>query len=106
MRMPWVIGEGRAVGAPPWLLQLRRDAAELSWSAGTRSASDACVETVMMVTDRRARLDAEIAAMVADSEFTPVVHRLGHSARDLHADRVPPCGRSVTGHGSPGRRSD
>ncbi len=34
-------------------------------------------EAVLSVKARRDRLDAAIAAMAADSEFTPVVHRLG-----------------------------
>ena len=37
---------------------------------------------------RRDRLDEAITAMAADSEFTPVVHTAGLSARDLDADRV------------------
>ena len=70
-------GQAWSLAHDRWLRQLRRDAADLGWSAGTRSAFDTCYETVTMVTDRRARLDAEIAAMAADSQFTPVVHRLG-----------------------------
>jgi transposase len=57
-----------------WLQRVRREA---GWPAATRSAFDSCYETVTMVTGRRERLDAEIAAMAADSEFTPVVQRLG-----------------------------
>ena len=38
---------------------------------------DAAYETVVMTSARRDRLDAVIAAMAADSEFTPVVRRLG-----------------------------
>lgn len=34
-------------------------------------------ETVLTVTARRDRLDKQITAMAADSEFTPIVHRLG-----------------------------
>ena len=34
-------------------------------------------ETVQVVTARRDRLDAAIAAMAVDSEFTPIVYRLG-----------------------------
>jgi transposase len=34
-------------------------------------------DTVLAVTARRDRLDTAVAAMAADSEFTPVVHRLG-----------------------------
>jgi len=70
-------GQAWTLAHDQWLRRLRRDAADLGWSAGTRSAFDSCYETVIMVSDRRDRLDAEIAAMAADSEFTPVVHRLG-----------------------------
>lgn len=70
-------GQAWSLAHDRWLRQLRHDAGELGWSAGTRSAFDTCYETVTMVTDRRARLDTEIAGMAADSEFTPVVHRLG-----------------------------
>jgi transposase len=70
-------GQAWSLAHDRWLRQLRRDAGELGWSAGTRSAFDTCYETVTMVTDRRARLDAEIATMAADSQFTAVVHRLG-----------------------------
>jgi hypothetical protein len=34
-------------------------------------------ETMLSVRARRERLDLAIAAMAADCEFTPVVHRLG-----------------------------
>jgi transposase len=57
-----------------WLRQVRAGAL---WPAGTRSTFDACYETVVTTTARRDRLDAEIAAMAADSEFTPVTCRLG-----------------------------
>ena len=57
-----------------WLRRLR--CGEV-WSAGTRASFDAGYETVVVTTARRNRLDAEIAAMAADSEFTPVVRRLG-----------------------------
>jgi len=57
-----------------WLRRLRADAL---WSAGTRSAFDAGYETVIAAAARRDRLDAEIAEMAANSEFTPIVRRLG-----------------------------
>ena len=57
-----------------WLRQVRAGA---MWPAGTRSTFDACYETVATTTARRDRLDAEIAAMAAASEFTPVARRLG-----------------------------
>ncbi|HEY5850332.1 MAG TPA: IS110 family transposase, partial [Lysobacter sp.] len=57
-----------------WLRRLRADN---GWSAGTRSAFDAGYETVAATRARRDRLDTQIAAMAADSEFTPVVRRLG-----------------------------
>ena len=57
-----------------WLRQLR---GHQSWSAGTRSAFDAGYETVAATTARRDRLDAEIAQLAADSEFTSITRRLG-----------------------------
>ena len=45
--------------------------------AATRLAFDSDYETVLAVKARRDRLDAAIAEMAADSEFTPVVRRLG-----------------------------
>lgn len=41
------------------------------------SAFDAAYDAVAAVIDRRDRLDTAIGAMAADSEFTPVVDRLG-----------------------------
>jgi transposase len=49
-------------------------------SAGTRLAFDADYETVRAVKGRRDRLDAAIEVMAANSEFTPVVRRLGACA--------------------------
>jgi transposase len=43
----------------------------------TRLAFESDYEAVLNVKARRDRLDAAIAVMAADSEFTPVVHRLG-----------------------------
>ncbi len=44
---------------------------------GLQLAFDADHEAVLAAEARRNRLDAAIEAMAADSEFTPVVHRLG-----------------------------
>jgi transposase len=44
--------------------------------AGTRAAFEDAYETVVLCGARRDRLDEKITAMAADSEFTPVVHRL------------------------------
>ena len=44
---------------------------------GLGLAFDAAYDTVLATPARRDRLDAAIAAMAADSEFTPVVGRLG-----------------------------
>src|SRR4029077_8159297 len=38
---------------------------------------EAAFDAMLACRDRRTRLDAAITAMAADSEFTPVVHRLG-----------------------------
>jgi transposase len=43
----------------------------------TRLTFESDYDTVLATTARRDRLDAAIAAMAADSEFTPMVHRLG-----------------------------
>ena len=40
-------------------------------------AFETAYDTMVAAVDRRDRLDVAIAAMAADSEFTPVVHRLG-----------------------------
>jgi transposase len=40
-------------------------------------AYEAAYDTMVATLDRRDRLDAQIAAMAAESEFTPLVHRLG-----------------------------
>jgi transposase len=46
-------------------------------STATRLTFDADYDTVLTVKARRDRLDATIGQMAADSEFTPVVRRLG-----------------------------
>ena len=44
---------------------------------GLQFAYDAAHEAVLQAEARRGRLDKAVTAMAADSEFTPVVHRLG-----------------------------
>jgi transposase len=46
-------------------------------AAAARLAFDSDYDAVLTVAARRLRLDEAIEAMAADSEFTPVVHRLG-----------------------------
>ena len=46
-------------------------------SAASRLAFESDYDAVLTVKARRDRLDAAIAVMASDSEFTPVVHRLG-----------------------------
>ena len=58
-------------------LWLRREALAQLTSAATRLAFDSDYEAVLAVKARRDRLDAAIEEMAADSEFTPVVRRLG-----------------------------
>jgi transposase len=53
---------------------LRRQRFELP---GLQLAYETAYDTVVATTDRRDRLDTAIEAMAADSEFTPVVHRIG-----------------------------
>jgi len=55
---------------------LRHTGAQLS-AAATRATFESDYDAVLTVKARRDRLDAGIAAMAADSEFTPLVHRLG-----------------------------
>ena len=56
---------------------LRHDAQPQLTTRATRLAFDSDYETVLAVKARRDRLDAAIEEMAANSEFTPVVHRLG-----------------------------
>ncbi|WP_338887872.1 IS110 family transposase [Rhodococcus sovatensis] len=56
---------------------LRGDARRALTMPATRLAFDADYDHVLTMTARRDRLDAAIEAMAADSEFTPIVHRLG-----------------------------
>ena len=65
-------------GGKPWTgahdAWLRQQRFELP---GLKLAYESAYDTVVSTTDRRDRLDAAIEIMAADSEFTPVVHRLG-----------------------------
>jgi transposase len=56
-----------------WLRQVGRESLE---PAATKRAFDAAYDTVLATSARRDRLDDDIAAMAADSEFTPLVRRL------------------------------
>jgi transposase len=67
-------GQAWSLAHDQWLRRVRRDG---DWPAGTGSAFDDCYESVVAVTARRNRLDNQIAVMAANSEFTPVVRRLG-----------------------------
>jgi transposase len=73
LRQGIVYSGGRAWANPhdAWLRRQRFDSAALQ----TTFESD--YDAVLTVKARRDRLDAAIAAMAADSEFTPVVRRLG-----------------------------
>ncbi len=53
-----------------WLLAQRFEL------AGTQAAFEDAYETVALATGRRDRLDTKITAMAADSQWTPIVHRL------------------------------
>ncbi len=54
-----------------WLATHRFD------TPGLQIAYDSAVEAMLLTLDRRDRLDTEIERMAADSEYTPVVNRLG-----------------------------
>ena len=54
-----------------WLGQQRFD------QRGLQMAFETAYETMIATVDRRDRLDAAITEMAAESEFTPVTHRLG-----------------------------
>jgi transposase len=56
---------------------LRHEAQPELATRATQLAFDSDYETVLAVKARRDRLDAAISEMAADSEFTPLVHRLG-----------------------------
>jgi transposase len=65
-----------------WLRRQRFDA------PGLQLAFDAEREAVLQAEARRDRLDKAIEAMAADSEYTPVVRRLGCLRWGLDVDRV------------------
>ncbi|WP_459985353.1 IS110 family RNA-guided transposase [Nocardioides sp. AN3] len=56
---------------------LRGHAAGQLGSAATRLTFDSDYEAVVSITARRDRLDGQIAVLAADSEYTPIVRRLG-----------------------------
>ncbi len=56
---------------------LRTEALPQLGTRSTRVAFDSAYETVLSTKARRDRLDAVIEEMAADSEFTPIVRRLG-----------------------------
>jgi transposase len=66
---PWTANHDR------WLCARRRD--PVFTTPGLAVAFDTAYERVLDTVARRDRLDAAIGAMAADSEFTPVVTRLG-----------------------------
>ncbi len=70
----WDATAGLDPGSRAWLRRLR---AGQDWSTGRRAAFDAAYETVVTTSARRDRLDGDISAMAANSEFTPIVRRLG-----------------------------
>lgn len=59
-----------------WLRAVRRDSLD-SAGIGTLAAFDASYDAVTQIVARKDRLDREITAMAADSEFTAVTTRLG-----------------------------
>jgi transposase len=63
-------GKAWTVPHQAWLHRIRFD------QPGTQAAFEADLEAVGFALARRDRLDATIAAMAADSEFTPVVRKL------------------------------
>ena len=65
-----------------WLRRQRFD------NPGTTMAFESDYEAVLAVTARRDRLDKAIAQLAADSEFTPIVRRLGCLRGIVDADRV------------------
>jgi len=72
-----IVYSGGAAWNGPHDVWLRSHARDQLGSAATQAAFDADYEAVLMVTARRDRLDQQIQQMAGDSEFTPVVRRLG-----------------------------
>lgn len=67
-------GQARTGAHDSWLRRQRFT------SPAVQMAFEADYDAVLTVKARRDRLDAAIAAMAADGEFTPVVRRLGACA--------------------------
>jgi transposase len=66
------------VGGKPWTAVHQQWLQRQRFDAPARQlAFEDAVEAVLLATDRRARLDAAIEAMAADSSYTALVHRLG-----------------------------
>jgi len=64
-------------GGPAWTLTHLRWLRRQHFPVPAQAAYDTALEAMLACVDRRDRLDAAIAAMAVDSEFTPVVRRLG-----------------------------
>jgi transposase len=76
LRQGIVYSSGKAwTGAHDRWLRAQRQTAPFA-ASGPALAFDTAYDTVLATTARRDRLDAAIARMAADSEFTPVVTRL------------------------------
>lgn len=69
-----ILYPGRATWSQEHTAWLRRQRFD---GSGMRAAFEADLDAVTMTKARRDRLDERIAAMAADSEFTPVARRLG-----------------------------
>jgi len=76
LRQGFVYSEGRAwTGAhDTWLRRIGHQGFD---ATATRLTFESDYDTVLTVHARRDRLDAAIRAMATDSEFTPIVRRLG-----------------------------
>jgi len=72
-----IVYDGGAAWTGKHDLWLRGDAFGQLTSPATRLTFDADYDTVLMMKARRDRLDAAIQEMATDSEFTPMVRRLG-----------------------------
>lgn len=65
-------------GGPTWTLIHLRWLRRQTFSApAAQTAYETALDAMLACVDRRDRLDAAIAAMAVDSEFTPVIRRLG-----------------------------
>ena len=69
-------GDAWTLAHDAWLRRTRKEHL-LTVGAGTLAAFEDAYDTVTHALARRDRLDHDIAAMAADSEFTPVTRRLG-----------------------------